>query len=342
MKENCMKIIRLFFLFAILFTSMWSCQKKSSNEVIVYTTVDQIFSEPIVKDFEKQTGIKVKALFDTEETKSTGVLNRLIAEKNNPQCDVFWSGDPVRAIILKNKGITTPYNSPAAFDIEAYFKDKEFHWVGFSARARVLIYNTNLVKPENAPQSVFDLVNKEYKGQVTIANPLFGTTSFHFASWFSSLGDEKAKQLLTGLKANKVIIATSNGDVRKRVAQGEVWCGLTDTDDAFTAKNEGAPVDYLFLDQNDLGSLIIPNTVSLIKGSPNPKNGKRLIDYLLSLETEEKLAVSCAQMPLHKGVNIPIDIPSLDNILPMKIDYNITAQKLEEIQGFLKLWVESK
>lgn len=337
-KKNNLRLIIAGLWAALLVIGLTDCAKKDASTVVVYTTVDQIFSEPVLRDFEKETGIKVKALYDTEETKSTGVLNRLIAERNNPQCDVFWSGDPVRAIILKNKGITTPYNSPVASDIEAYFKDNEFHWTGFSARARALIYNTKLVKSEDAPQSIFDLTKEKYKGQVAIANPLFGTTSFHFASWFTALGDSIAEKFLKDLKNNQVVIATSNGDVKKRVAQGELWCGLTDTDDAFTAKNEGAPVDYLFLDQDSIGNLIIPNTVSLIKGSPNSENGKKLIDYLLSRKTEAKLAESCAQMPLHKGVNTPANIPSLDNILPMKIDYDETARKLEKIQGFLKFW----
>ncbi len=321
----------------------WSCSKQNGNTVVVYTTVDQVFSEPVLQNFEKDTGIKVKALFDTEETKSTGVLNRLIAEKNNPQCDVFWSGDPVRAIILKNKGITDAYNSPVAKDIAPHFKDKDNNWIGFSSRARVLIYNTTLLNKEDVPKSIFDLVKEKYKGNVAVANPLFGTTSFHFAAWFSAFGDEKAKQFLNDLKENKVVIASSNGDVEKRVSQGEIWCGLTDTDDAFTAKNEGKNIDYLFLDQQDgIGNLIIPNTVSLIKGSAHRQNGKKLIDYLLSRKTEEKLAVSCAQMPLHKGVKTPPYIPSLDNIQPMKINYDVTAQKLEEIQPYLKSWAEEK
>jgi len=319
-----------------------SCSTKGSNEVVVYTTVDQIFSESILKDFEDEMGIKVKALFDTEETKSTGILNRLIAEKNNPQCDVFWSGDPVRPNILKNKGITTNYKSPSASDIESYFKDNESHWIGFSARARVLIYNTDLLKPEAVPHSIFQLTNSKYKGQVAIANPLFGTTSFHFAAWFYLLGEEKAKIFLNDLKKNEVVIATSNGDVRKRVSQGDVWCGLTDTDDAFGAINEGAPVDIIFLDQDKLGSLIMPNSVSLIKNSPNGENGKKMIDYLLSRDTEAKLAKSCAQMPLHKGVEIPTGVPKLDKIIPMKIDYNKTAKKLEEIQTYLKDWQEAQ
>ena len=66
------------------------------------------------------------------------------------------------------------------------------------------------------------------------------------------------------------------------------------------------------------------------------------MDYLLSIETESKLAKSCAQMPLHKGVETPVHIPSLDNIIPMKIDYDKTSQKLEEIQNYLKEWVEDK
>jgi iron(III) transport system substrate-binding protein len=312
------------------------------NEVVVYTSVDQIFSEPVLKEFEKETGITVKAVFDTEETKSTGVLNRLIAEKGNPQCDVFWSGDPVRTIVLKNKGITIPYQSPAAFDIAPVFKDPENYWTGFSARARVLIYNKELLEQQDVPQSIFDLTNEKYKGRVAIANPLFGTTTFHIAALFSVLGDEKARQFMSELKKNEVIIATSNGDVKKRVMMGEAACGLTDTDDAFEAMKESGNVGIVFLDQQGIGSLIMPNTVCLIKNSPHSKNGKILIDYLLSKKTEARLAKSCAQMPLHKGVETPENIPSLDNIRPMKIDYDKTSQKLEDIQNYLKEWAENR
>ncbi len=334
-----MKKIYILILYILLFT-LFSCQK-NTNQVVVYTSVDQVFSEPILKDFEKETGIQVKAVYDTEETKSTGILNRLIAEKDNPQCDVFWSGDPVRTIVLKNKGITTAYHTAVADDIKNTFKDKEQHWIGFSARARVLIYNKNLVSAEAVPQSIFDLTKPQYKGKVAIANPLFGTTSFHIAALFTLLGDEKAKQFLTDLKHNDVIIATSNGDVKKRVMTGEIACGLTDTDDAYEALKESKDVGIVFLDQQGIGSLIMPNTVSLIKNNHQTQTGKKLIDYLLSKKTEEKLAISCAQMPLHKGVKTPKDIQSLDAIKAMKIDYNKTAQKLEEIQKFLKEWTKN-
>jgi iron(III) transport system substrate-binding protein len=305
---------------------------------VVYNTVDQIFSEPVLQDFEKETGIKVRAIFDTEETKSTGILNRLLAEKDNPQADVFWSGDPVRTIVLKDEGILANINPENAQEIPAHFRDST--WIGFSARARVLIYNKNLLTEEAVPKSIFDLTNKRYRGVAAITNPLFGTTTFHVAALFSYLGDEKARQFMQQLKDNNIVIASSNGDVRKRVASGELALGLTDTDDAFEAIGEGAPVGIVFLDQEGMGTLIMPNTVSLIEASPNTENGKRLIEYLLQKETEAKLAQLAAQMPLHKGVPVPQHVPSLDNIRSMKIDYGKTASKLQEIQPFLKSWVE--
>ncbi len=329
-------------LIALLITLIVTGCSDNSSEVIVYTSVDQVFSEPVLKEFEKETGITVKAVYDTEETKSTGVLNRLIAEKDNPQCDVFWSGDPIRTVVLKNKGITTPYKSPAARDIAPVFKDHGYHWTGFSARARVLIYNKDLLSQSDVPGSVFDLTEEKYRGNVAIANPLFGTTTFHIAALFTVSGDARAKQFLDDLKSNNVVIATSNGDVKKRVVQGEVACGLTDTDDAFEAIKEGANIGFVFLDQKGIGNLIMPNTVCLIKDAPHSGNGKKLMDYLLSKQTEARLAESCAQMPLHKGVEVPENIPSLDSIVPMNIDYDKTALKLEEIQNYLKEWAEDQ
>ncbi len=96
-----MKFTLLFALFIFLLSA--GCGQKDTNEVVVYVSEDQVFSEPILKDFEADTGIRVMAVFDTEETKSTGVMNRLIAEKSNPQADVYWANEPIRATALKQK-----------------------------------------------------------------------------------------------------------------------------------------------------------------------------------------------------------------------------------------------
>jgi len=115
------------------------------GKVVVYSSEDRIFAEPVLKEFERRTGIRVVGVYDTEETKSTGLVIRLIAKKGNPDGDVFWSGDPVRPHVLKSKGVLAPYVSPSAKSIPESFKDKEGYWTGFSARTRVLLYNTDSV-----------------------------------------------------------------------------------------------------------------------------------------------------------------------------------------------------
>src|SRR6266498_4926719 len=121
-----------------------SCKATSSRTVVVYVSEDQVFSEPILRDFERETGIRVRPVFDTEEAKSTGVMNRLLAEKNNPQADVYWANEPIRAEVLKQESVGAAYQSPSAEGIPANFKDPQGYWTGFSARARVLIVNQSL------------------------------------------------------------------------------------------------------------------------------------------------------------------------------------------------------
>src|SRR5262245_25128633 len=116
-----------------------SCSRRAELEVVAYVSEDQVFSEPILKDFERETGIRVRAVFDTEEAKSTGVMNRLLAERDNPQADVYWANEPIRAESLRQQGIAAPYLAPAASSIPAEYKDPDGHWTGFSARARVLL-----------------------------------------------------------------------------------------------------------------------------------------------------------------------------------------------------------
>ena len=207
-------------------------QASSAKPVVVYTSVDRIFSEPVLKRAQERLEIKVIGVYDTEETKSTGLVHRLIAKKDNPDGDVFWSGDPARSAALKAKGITAHYDAPGAKEIRDTFKDPEGHWIGFSARTRVLLVNTNLVQVDEEPRSIFELTQPKWKDRVAIANPLFGTTSFHMAALFETLGEAKARNWLDALKANDVQIVTSNGEVKRQVAGGQVAVGFTDSDDA--------------------------------------------------------------------------------------------------------------
>ena len=282
----------------------------TDKTVVVYTSVDEVFAEPICKQFEADTGITVQLVPDTEETKSTGLLNRLIAEKDRPRADVFWSGDPVRAAILKAKGVSAAHHSPATDGLPPRFSDPDHHWTSFSARARVLIYNKDLVPDDQKPTSIHDLAAERFRGKACLANPLFGTTSMHAAALFQTLGDDEAKKFFQSLVDKGVKILSSNGEVRRRVANGEFAIGLTDTDDVNVAIGEGKPVGFVFPDANGIGTLLVPNAAVLIARGPHAEQGKKFIDYLLRPETEAALARSeAAQMPLRSNVDLPADFP---------------------------------
>jgi iron(III) transport system substrate-binding protein len=223
-----------------------SCFSAGKSEVVVYVSEDQVFSEPILKDFERERGIAVRAVFDTEEAKSTGVMNRLLAEERNPQADVYWANEPIRAEALKLKGMCAPYASPSAEGIPPGFRDPEHQWTGFSARARLLIVNTRV---RQRPSSISAYLDPQFAGQAAIANPLFGTTTAHAAALFALWGEAKAKAFFDAMKVNRVRVTTSNGDSADLVAAGESDFALVDSDDAFNRQKQGRPVVAVVPDQ---------------------------------------------------------------------------------------------
>ena len=321
------------------------CVDRGESEqrvVVIYSSVDEVFARPIVEGFQRETGIEARLVPDTEETKSTGLLNRLIAEKNRPQADVFWSGDPVRAAVLKRNGLTAPYRSPAATGLPREFSDADAHWTGFSARARVIIYNTDGMSRDEAPSSVLELTDPRFRGRACLANPLFGTTAMHAAALFSVLGEDVAERFFDDFAANGGRILSSNGEVRRRVAAGECAVGITDTDDFNVARQDGRPVAAIYPDLDGMGTVVIPNAAVLIAGAPHPEAGERFIDFLLRPETERLLAESAAaQIPLRLEVPVPAHVRRLESLRPMDLDYDSLAPLLEELsRGFLKQWVD--
>ena len=305
---------------------------KTARTVTVYVSTDRVFSEPVLRAYEQHSGVRVDAVYDTEETKSTGLANRLLAEQARPQADVFWSNEPVRTLVLKARGVLASYRSPSAHGIPAGLVDPDGFWTGFSARIRVIAYNTRLVKPADVPQSVFDLEDRRWKGQVAIADPRFGSTSFHVAALYAIAGDEKMDDFFRRLKDNGVRIVPGNSVVRDLVARGDVKVGLTDTDDVNVAIEDGQPIAMVLPDKAGFGVPVMPNMVSLIANGPHQDEGRRFIDYLVSPDVERQLAASEAvQIPLHAGVPGPKHLPPIETFKPMTLDFAKAASRVEDV-----------
>jgi iron(III) transport system substrate-binding protein len=305
--------------------------------VVVYTALDQIYSEPLLADFERRTGIKARAVYDTEAAKTTGLISRIRAERAHPRCDVLWNNEIVQTIQLKNEGLLEAYRSPGAAAIPDAYKDREGCWTGFAARARVLVYNPRFVTAETVPHRIEDLMDARWAGRVGMAYPFFGTTLTHAAVLYDRLGEAAGRALFERLRAGGIKLLDGNSAVCRAVADGELWIGLSDTDDANLERVQGKGVEFVPLEQGGDGALLIPNTVALVKGAPHADAARELIDFLLSPEVERKLAASdSAQIPLHPGVAAPAKVAELARWKFMKVDYARVATRLEAVSADLK------
>jgi len=312
----------------------------SDRTVVVYSSADKEFAELVFKAYEERSGVKVLPLYDTEETKTAGLTARLVAEREHPRADVFWSSDTSRAVALVDQQIAAPYASPQAQAIPARYQSRAALWTGFAARIRVFLYNTDLVKESEAPRSILDLAAPRWKGRFAIANPHFGTTSFQVAALFVKWGDVKATGFLHSLKANGAVIAAGNADVKDRVSDGRVAVGILDEDDAIVALREKKPVALVIPDQEGPGALgtpLMPNACLLVRGAPHPDEARRFIDFLVSAEAERILTASdAAQYPLHPGVAGPALLPPLERIRVMDVDYAEVSRKLPAMDAAVK------
>ncbi len=320
----------------LLCTGCWS---SSGPEVVVYTALDSEFSKPIFADFTAETGVKVLPKFDTESTKTVGLANAILAERERPRCDLFWNNEILNSLRLKREGLLDVYHPLIAQEYPATFRSADGLWHGFAARARVLIVNTELAPEDQRPDSIHDLADPRWRGKCGIAKPLFGTTATHAACLFAFWGDEKAKAFFRGLKDNDIQILSGNKQVALSVAGGQLAFGLTDTDDAIIEKEKGMPVEIIYPDQGEdgLGTLYIPNTLCIIKDGPHPKAARELVDYLLSPAVEIKLAAGrSAQIPLNPNVEAEVRVETPKTIKPMAIDFEAAAEKWDTAAEFIR------
>jgi iron(III) transport system substrate-binding protein len=316
------------------------CGANGANDLVVYTALDSQFSEPVFVEFNKATGIRVRPKFDTEATKTVGLVEAIIAEKGRPRCDVFWNNEILNTLRLEKQGLLVAYRSPAAESYPAMFQSCEGTWHGFAARARVLIVNTKLVPKDKQPGSIRDLLAPEWSGKAGIAKPLFGTTATHAACLFANWGSDEAKDFFKRVKENQIKILSGNKQVAVAVAAGQLHFGLTDTDDAIGELEKGSPVAIVYPDQGPegLGTLFIPNSLAIIAGGPDPDASKRLVDYLLSPEVEARLATGpSAQIPLNPAVKADTSrVATPQSVKAMAVDFPAAAEKWEEAAAFLR------
>jgi iron(III) transport system substrate-binding protein len=313
--------MRQLFLIALSgLTLLSGCFKQAANTVSVYCAVDEPYASKIFADFEKETGIHVAPLYDIESSKSVGLAGRLTAEKDHPQADVWWGSEAFLTARLVHENILQPYASPSAADIPAGFKDKNNMWAGVGLRSRVIAIG--LPKPPFELKKVSDLLDPRLKNKIAISRPTAGATGAHIAALYLTLGQDKADAFFAGLHQNGITLLGGNAEVADQVGFGSYTVGITDSDDVANTQANHGHLSMVVPDQgpDDYGAVTMPTTVALVAGAHNDALGKRLIDYLETHATEQKLMdMGFAKWSVR-------DPQTGGGVKSMPIDYDAAAQ----------------
>jgi len=282
-KKHSVKVFLSFFVF-LLFSGC----NNSDKYLVVYTSVDEVYSSKIFKEFEKATGIKIKPVYDVESAKAVGLAKRLLAEKNNPQADVFWNSEPLQTAILAKNNVFDSLNEiNTDIYINSSYYDKHKRWFALGERYRVIIINKNFVKKE--PTRLNDILRGDFIGKNAISYPYMGTTAAHFVALYHKIGEKKFIELLNLIKNSKTKFLAGNSVVKDMVSKGRVLGGIVDTDDANVGLKHNEPIKKIYYNQNSDGVFGIFSTVSLIKHASHPKEAREFIKFLLNKNIEKKL-----------------------------------------------------
>lgn len=288
---------------------MLSTSAFAANEVNVYSYRQPYLIEPMLKDFEKDTGIKVNVIFADK-----GLVERVKQEGELSPADVLLTVDISRVMQIVNEGLAQPFTTKTLEEnIPAQFRDSEGKWYGLTTRARVIYSSKERVGKLPADFNYFDLAKPEYKGKVCVRS---GKNSYNvslFASMIEHYGEAKTKAFLEGLKAN-LAQKPQGGDRDQVKAFKEGICdyslgnsyyyGKMLDDEKQKAWAEAAVINF---PAGKHGTHVNISGVALAKYAPNKANAVKLVEYLSGEKAQKLYATLNHEYPVKAGVE-PSDL----------------------------------
>jgi iron(III) transport system substrate-binding protein len=312
----------------------------SARRVVAYVSVDDVLAREVLAACTAATGIEVDAVFDTEASKTTGLENRVRAERDRPRADLFWSSEGFAAVRLAADGLLAPLPDELWASWPVAHRDPSRRWLGFAARARVVAYAPSRGTPPIGDwRALADSgLPKGSRASIAIADPRFGTTRGHVAAleaaWNAARGQgltaPTLESWLEGMRANGTVVLTGgNAATVEAVVSGECAYGLTDTDDVFAAQARGLEVDMTIPRSLDAGvsgggTMLVPNTISLVAGREGARSdAERVAEWLVSPESEALICRSPSRnLPLGKGATCT---PGFEAPDPLAFDVGAVA-----------------
>lgn len=306
-----------------------------SGQLVLYSGRSEALIQPVIDAFKAQYPA-VEILLKSGS--NSQMANALIEEKANPQADLFITTEIFTIQAMAAEGVLQAYRPAAADQLPAEALGAGDLWSGLTRRARVIMYNTELVSAEEAPQSIFDLTDPKWKGQIAAAGSTNGGMQAQIAVLEQSIGKEATQEWLNGLLANEVTFFSGHTDVRKAVGAGEFKIGLVNHYYYYLQAAEGSPVGVVFPDQGEgqIGLISNLTAAGVVNGAKNPAAAQAFIDFLLSPEGQKLFAELNYEYPVLPGVALNPAVQPLDSFRMVDVNLRAVTANLDNVFAIIE------
>ncbi|HLU53161.1 MAG TPA: iron ABC transporter substrate-binding protein [Acidimicrobiia bacterium] len=306
-------------------TTVSEAGAESGGALTLYSGRNERFVQPVVDAFTEETGIEVEVRYA-----GTGELaTTIMTEGDSSPADVFWAQDPAFIGGLAKEGYLTELPEDVLSLVPERFADTEGRWVGITARARVFVYNTDLVSRDELPADIWELTDPKWKGRLGVA-PTNGSFVAFVTGMVLSEGEERTREWLEGIADNEPQIFDGNGPIVDAVVAGDLDAGLVNHYyllQRVAELGEVPAVNHFFSD-GDPGGLVMATGAGILASSDQPEQAAELLRYLLSEESQAHF-LELFEYPLVEGIGTPEGQLPLDQLPTLDISLTDTADTLD-------------
>jgi iron(III) transport system substrate-binding protein len=306
-------------------------QGDAPETLVVYSGRSESLVAELFAQFTTQTGIPLEVRY----ADSGELAALLLTEGTSSPADVYFSQDAGALGAVEGANLLDTLPDDVTSLVDPRFRSASGKWVATSGRARVVVYNPELVT--SVPESIDDLLDPIWRGRIG-----FAPTNASWQSFVTALrvirGEDAARAWLEGFKANEPVAFEKNGAVRDAVNAGEVAVGLVnhyylyekiaaEGSDAVVARNH-------FFTNGDVGGLVNVAGVGVLSSSGKKDSALELVRFLLSAQGQQYFALKTFEYALSSGVASYSELPTLDELNPPAIDLS-DLRSIKETQELL-------
>ncbi len=315
-----------------------SAETSDSNSLVIYSGRSESLVQPIIDQFEAETGIEVDVRYGST-AEMAGVL---LEEGANSPADLFYAQDPGGLGAVQAAGLLAALPAETLENVPARFASETDDWVGVSGRARTVVYNTDAISDPSAelPADIFDFTAPEWQGRIGWA-PSNGSFQAMVTAMRATWGDEKTREWLSGIQANNPIVYPSNTPTVSGVANGEVDVGFVNHYYLFrflSEEGESFPARNYFLPGGGPGSLIMVSGAGILDSAENAANAQAFINFLLSETGQEYFATETFEYPVVEGIAIPELLVPLSELDAQAVEIDLAD--MADLQGTQDMLLE--